>query len=105
MDDRFKVSGWALTIYGAVALITFLFVYIFGITQISNISSLPTGLFLLINIILVINFLALLCGIYLLKKSIVVHKIALPVSLIIMLSVPFGTLVGAIYLIQRFKEP
>ncbi|MBA6263851.1 MULTISPECIES: hypothetical protein [unclassified Colwellia] len=104
MDNQFKISGWAFTIYGAVATCAFLFVYILGISQLSNLDSLPTFLILLINILLVVNFLAWLCGIYLLKQSKTVHKIALPLSIIILLSFPFGTIVGGIYLMQRFKN-
>ncbi|WP_448546454.1 hypothetical protein [Thalassotalea fusca] len=104
MDNQFKVSGIGLTIYGACAVLAFLFAYIFGVTQIPSIQSLPTSIFLLSSILLAINFLALLCGIYLLKQNEAVHKIALPVSIIILLSVPFGTIVGGIYLIQRFQN-
>ena len=62
------------------------------------------SIFLLINTLLAINFLALLCGVYLLKQNEAVHKFVLPVSIIILLSVPFGTIVGGIYLMKRFKN-
>ena len=104
MDNQFKVSGIAFTIYGACAVLAFLFAYTFGVTQLSSVQSLPVSIFLLINILLAINFLALLCGVYLLKQNEAVHKIALPVSIILLLSVPFGTIVGGIYLMQRFKN-
>ena len=104
MNNQFKVSGVAFTIYGAFAVLAFLFVYILGVTQLSSVQSLPVSIFLLINILLAINFLALLCGVYLLKQSEAIHKIALPVSIILLVSVPFGTVVGGIYLMQRFKN-
>ncbi|MDO6427384.1 hypothetical protein Q4489_10185 [Thalassotalea sp. 1_MG-2023] len=104
MENQFKVSGIAYTIYGAFAIIAFVIAYIFGVTQFTNFQSLPVSIFLLINILLAINFLVLLCGIYLLKQNEAVHKIALPMSIIILLSVPFGTIVGGIYLMQRFKN-
>jgi len=42
-------------------------------------------------------------GIYLLKNNKLVHKIAFPVSFAIMVSVPVGTAVGALYLWERHK--
>tara|TARA_Y100000588_G_scaffold384946_1_gene477260 strand:+ start:1382 stop:1699 length:318 start_codon:yes stop_codon:yes gene_type:complete len=104
MDNQFKVSGIAFTIYGACAVLASLCSYIFGVTQLSSVQSLPVSIFLLINTLLAINFLALLCGVYLLKQNEAVHKFVLPVSIIILLSVPFGTIVGGIYLMKRFKN-
>jgi len=64
MDNQFKVSGIAFTIYGACAVLASLCSYIFGVTQLSSVQSLPVSIFLLINTLLAINFLALLCGVY-----------------------------------------
>ena len=104
MDNQFKISGIAFTAYGAFEVLAFLFVYVFGATQLSSIESLPISILLLVNILLAINFLALLCGIYLLKQNQAVHKFALPVSIVLLLSFPFGTFVGGLYLWQRFKN-
>ncbi|RZF82948.1 hypothetical protein EXT46_05715 [Pseudoalteromonas sp. CO325X] len=104
MDNQFKASGVAFTIYGACTVLAFLLTYIFGITLFSGVQSLPISFFLLIYASLAINFLSLLCGLYLLKQNEAVHKIALPVSILILFSVPFGTIVGSIYLMQRFKN-
>lgn len=104
MDKAFKISGIAFTLYGGFTVLIFLAVYMLGVAQLSNIESIPAYLLIVISLLFVIHCLALLCGVYLLKKSAAVHKIALPVSLVILFSVPFGTMTGVIYLIERFKS-
>lgn len=104
MDNNFKVSGMAFTLYGGFTVFVFLAVYLFGASLLSNIQSLPTHLFFIISVLFVINFLALLSGIYLLKNNEVVHKVALPLSIVLLFSVPFGTITGAIYLVERYKS-
>ena len=104
MENRFKLSGVAFTLYGFVAAVSFVGFYIFGATQLSSLDNMPLLLLFIINLLFAINLLSLLCGIYLLKQNEAVHKLALPVSILILLSVPFGTIVGGIYLIQRYKH-
>ncbi|WP_220465376.1 MULTISPECIES: hypothetical protein, partial [unclassified Colwellia] len=68
------------------------------------VQSIPSGIKLLVSLLFVVNLLAFLCGIYLLKENTVVHKFALPVSIVMLLSFPFGTFVGGLYLWERFKS-
>ncbi|MGB1198067.1 MAG: hypothetical protein ACPG46_03410 [Thalassotalea sp.] len=103
MNNPFKVSGIALTAYGAFEIIVFLYSYYGSATPINSIAKLPISMLLLICLLLAVNLLAFLCGIYLLNRNEAVHKIALPVSVVLLLSLPFGTIVGGIYLVQRYK--
>jgi hypothetical protein len=104
MDNQFKISGWAFTVYGAIVVLAFMFAYYYGVTQYLNVQSIPSGIKLLVSLLFVVNLLAFLCGIYLLKENTVVHKFALPVSIVMLLSFPFGTFVGGLYLWERFKS-
>ncbi|MFD1621568.1 hypothetical protein [Thalassotalea marina] len=104
MDNQYKISGLAFTLYGALSTIVFLAIYIFGGITLSDTSKLPLLVLLMINIMLAVNFLCFLCGIYLLKQNKTVHSIAMPLSVILLLSIPFGTIVGSLYLIERFRK-
>ena len=101
MENKFVFSGWAFIFFGALNVLGLLFSYSF----IVNIgSSFEAIMLILINVLIVVSFLTFLSGIYLLKNNSLVHKIALPVSFAIMVSVPVGTAVGALYLWERHKN-
>jgi len=101
MKNDYAVSGWALSIYGAFNVLVLFLSYSFIVNQFDEIKGIALLVVVFLNLFIVLGFLALLCGIYLLKGNSSVHKFALPVSIAIMLSVPVGTLVGALYLWQR----
>jgi hypothetical protein len=101
MDNKFVFSAWAFIFFGAFNVLGLLFSY----SYIVNIgSSSEVIILILASVLIVVSFLAFLCGIYLLKNNGLVHKIALPVSIAIMVSVPVGTAVGALYLWQRHEN-
>ena len=104
MENKFVVSGWALSLFGAVNILGLLYSYSFvmGIASVSGVMQIL--LLTIISLSIVVSFLALLSGIYLLKNNDAVHKVALPVSFAIMISVPIGTVVGALYLWQRYES-
>jgi len=104
MDNKFKVSGIAFTLYGVLAVLAFISKYMFGVNQLSNIQTLPTIVVFMGSLFSVVHLLALLCGVYLLKKNEAVHKIALPISIVILFIIPFGTITGVIYLMERYKN-
>ena len=101
MDNKFVLSAWAFIFFGAFNVLGLLFAYSF----IVNIgSSSEIIILILASVLIIVSFLAFLCGIYLLKNNGLVHRIALPVSFAIMVSVPVGTAVGALYLWQRYEN-
>tara|TARA_R110002124_G_scaffold158502_2_gene325611 strand:- start:131 stop:481 length:351 start_codon:yes stop_codon:yes gene_type:complete len=104
MENKFVFSGWALSLFGAVNIVGLLYGYSF-VTSIASSSGVTQILLLtLISLSIAVSFLALLSGVYLLKNNDAVHKVALPVSFAIMISVPIGTAVGALYLWQRYES-
>ncbi len=104
MDDQFKLSGWAMTLYGFATLSAFIYILFLSITQLSLFESFSFVVSVLLFIIFLINVLPLLCGLHLLKHNKNIHKLALPTSVVIMLAFPVGTVVGGIYLWQRYKN-
>jgi len=103
MDNQFKESGWAFVIYGSFSFLVSLAVYVF-ITFLTHNSDISFLISLLLGIFLVFSFLILLCGLQLLKGNKGVHKVALPLSIITLFNAPVGTIVGGLYLWQRFKN-
>ena len=101
VENKYVISGWALSIYGAFNLCVLLMSYSFVVNTFNSIEGMVLFVVVLINLFIVLGFLALLCGIYLLKNNGAVHRLALPVSIAIMFNIPVGTLVGALYLWQR----
>ncbi|WP_286235398.1 hypothetical protein [Thalassotalea sediminis] len=104
MENDFRVSGWAYFVYGAVSLIGFVIAFLFGVTQMPSYIALPFYIHALVNIVLVLNVFVLLSGYYLIKQNTNVHKFAFPIALVLLLSVPVGTVVGFLYLYQRAKN-
>lgn len=94
----FSLSGWLFSIYGGTFLVFFLG---FNNFIVSKVSVLPFPIHIFIYCVITLNFLTLLCGIYLLKENENVHKVTLPIAFFILLSFPLGTLVGGVYLYQR----
>lgn len=104
MENKYKISGWALTIYGAVSLITLLFGYSSFSNHFGPIDGMYFLLLALLNLFIAFGFLAFLCGIYLLKNNSAVHRVALPVAVVSMFSFPIGTIAGGLYLWQRHEN-
>jgi hypothetical protein len=104
MENKYVISGWALSIYGAFNVLGLLLSYSFVVKHFGSIEGMALLALVFLNLFIALGFLALLCGIYLLKNNSGVHKLALPVSIAIMLSIPVGTLVGALYLWQRHEN-
>jgi fumarate reductase subunit D len=104
MDDQFKLSGWAMTLYGLATFSAFIYVLFLTITQLSLFESFSFVVNVLLLIMFLINVLPLFCGFHLLKHNKNIHKLALPTSVIIMLAFPVGTVVGGLYLWQRYKN-
>ena len=88
MENRYQISGWALTIYGAFNVIGFMLSYSYVAKLFASLSGISLLALVIINVLIAVSFLAFLCGIFLLKNNSAVHKIALPVSIVILLSVP-----------------
>ncbi|WP_293749221.1 hypothetical protein [uncultured Paraglaciecola sp.] len=101
MENRYQPSGWALSIYGVFNVLGLILSYAYVIKFFTSLSGISLLALIFVNLLIAIGFLAFLCGIYLLKNNDAVHKFALPVSVVILLSFPTGTLAGALYLWQR----
>lgn len=101
MKNKYAISGWALSIYGAFNVLVLFLSYSFVVSHFGEIEGMTLVVVIFLNLFIALGFLSLLCGIYLLKDNSSVHKFALPVSVAIMLNVPVGTVVGALYLWQR----
>lgn len=99
VSEQYKFSGWFFVSYGVFVLGSYLIASPHLGWYYSSLS--VTGLVLTYAMI-VAHCLSLFCGVYLLKHNPKVHKIALPVSIFLMLNFPFGTLTGGIYLYERF---
>ena len=97
-----------MTLYGLATFSLFIYAYFTMVTQISIFESLSffTSILaiLLLIVIFLISFLPLFCGVQLLKENVKCHKLAFPVSIIIMLAFPLGTAVGGLYLWQRYRN-
>lgn len=99
INDQFKFSGWAFSIYGGLSSFGLLAV-VFPLLDPGSVStgSPSTPIYVLYGILLATHLLALLSGICLLKQHPFAHKLALPASFFIMMSFPIGTIIGVYYL-------
>ncbi|WP_218353977.1 hypothetical protein [Alteromonas lipotrueiana] len=104
MEHEYKISGIALAVYGGVSLVILVFFYRFFIAEVHFVDYFLILFLSLLVFHIVASFLALLSGIYLIKGNELAHRFALPVSVIILFSVPVGTIVGAVYLWQRLQH-
>jgi hypothetical protein len=105
VNDQYKFSGWAFSIYGGLTSISLLSVayFVLGPNSLST-SSPPTVLFVFYGVLIATHLLAFLGGILLLKQHPFAHKIALPASFLIMMSFPVGTIIGGNYLWWWFQD-
>jgi len=105
MNDQFKLSSWAFSIYGGLTSISLLLVaYIVLEPNSLSMRSPPTGLFVFYSVQFAIHLVAFSSGILLLKQNPFAHKLALPASLLILISFPVGTIIGLMYLWRWFPE-
>lgn len=104
MENKYKISGWALSIYGAMSLITLLFGYSLLLNYFGPIGGIYFLFLAIYNLFIALGFLAFLCGVYLLKNNSAVHRIALPVAVVSIFSFPAGTIAGGLYLWQRHEN-
>ncbi|WDE08713.1 hypothetical protein SG34_032940 [Thalassomonas viridans] len=102
MEDKFKVCGWAFTIYGIILLSVSIILYVTLINN-SLLNVMPFN-YMLFTFVFVVGLLTFLCGIYIFKGNPNVHKIALPISVLALINFPIGTVVGGLYLWLRFKN-
>ena len=100
-NNGFKMSGWMLMGYGIFYV--FVFFALNGYIN-SNFGPLKTEYYILMYLVLIVNFIALLCGFYILKGNEKIHRVAFPLSIIIILNFPFGTVAGTTYLFERQKN-
>lgn len=99
MDEQYKYSGLTMLSYGVFSFLTCVMFHYY--TYALRYS--PYAIAFAYTI-MVISFLSILCGVYLVKRNTNVHKIALPVSLLILFNFPFGTIAGSFYLWERFRN-
>jgi hypothetical protein len=105
MNNQYKLSGWAFSIYGGLTSISLLSVaYIVLEPNSLSMRAPPTALFIFYGVQFATHLAAFLGGILLLKQNPFAHKIALPASLFILLSFPVGTIIGLMYLWRWFPE-
>lgn len=103
MNKKFEISGWSFIAYGVLFSIT----SILALLMLSKFDdSFPhIGIFHAFFVFgVAINILTVFCGAGLLMGKEYVHKIALPVSIFLLLNVPVGTVVGGIYLWQKLQK-
>jgi len=104
MDDKFKLSAWAMILYGIATFSAFIYALFLSLTQLALFESFSFVVSVLLLTVFLINVLPLFCGVHLLKQNNNIHKLALPTSIIILLAFPVGTLVGSLYLWQKYKK-
>ena len=104
MEYKFEMSGWAFSVFGAVSMVGLLYGYFFVADVVSAFGIKYAFILVIMGVSLAVSFMTFLSGIYLLKNNEAVHKVALPISFAIMISVPVGTAVGALYLWQRHES-
>ncbi|MEE2000912.1 hypothetical protein QWY20_05560 [Alkalimonas sp. MEB108] len=102
--QQYSMAGWAFAIYGGSGVLWFFNLQLLDISYQPFLHLLPIPFLLHVNLILMIDFLTLLCGIYLLKQHDSVHRVALPVAMINLLALPIGTMVGGLYLWFYYKR-
>ncbi|MCC5826327.1 hypothetical protein [Alkalimonas sp.] len=100
---QYRMAGWAFVLYGGAGVLWFFNLRLLDMSYQPFLHLLPIPFLLHVNLMLMIDFLTLLCGIYLLKQHEPVHRLALPVALVNLLALPIGTLVGGLYLWLYFK--
>ena len=103
MQNKFKMSGFALSLYGALTLIPILAFYPYFSKYVTSLSQFCWFQIGLMNLVMIVSFLSLLSGVFLLKNNAAAHRFAFPISVVLLLSFPFGTIAGAIYLWQRHE--
>ena len=103
MDNPYQASGWAFTVYGALS-----FIPLAGIYLILNPGpfdwSFDSPFLTIISLVVLLNALSIYCGVLLIKGSVWIHKLALPVAVFTLFNMPVGTLVGALYLWQSYQD-
>jgi len=102
VEDKYKVCGWAFSIYGTILLSLSIILYSVFLEH-SFLNEMTLN-YVIFAAIFIVGLITLLCGIYIFKGNPKVHKIALPISVLALLNVPFGTVVGALYLWLRYKN-
>jgi len=102
LKNYYKVTGYAFILYGFLGLAISIY---FG----SNSDGLAFNnfntifVYVLYCLFITVHFLAFLSGFYLIKGAPKVHKVALPIAIIIMLNFPIGSAIGGFYLWQYSK--
>jgi hypothetical protein len=104
MENKFVISGWAFSLFGAICTVGLLYGYSFATNVASTFGMTYVVILILISVSIAVSFMTFLTGVFLLKNNNAVHKVALPISFAIMISVPVGTAVGALYLWQRYES-
>ncbi len=100
MGDKYKLSGWAMTLLGIVKISTFIVVLVAFEIPLSVISDLDVEANITLFFIVLMSVLVLICGVQLIKQNHKIHRLALPVSIILLLGFPIGTIVGGLYLLE-----
>jgi len=98
MEDKYKICGWAFSIYGALILVFSAFVYSIISIEIGSLD------FIFFIAAFVLGLLTFLCGVLIFKGNKYRHKIALPIAVLSLVNIPLGTLVGGFYLWLRYVK-
>jgi len=105
MERSFKESGWTFLVCGSFAVCWSLYLYFLSFHEHPLLDfGLNFSFYSILSVLLVFYSSIALCGFYLIKGNSNVHKIALPLSIVLLVFFPVGTVIGGIYLWQRYKN-
>ncbi|ROS05412.1 hypothetical protein EDC56_0942 [Sinobacterium caligoides] len=107
MENKYKVPAVLFIIDGvltALSILLFIGMVVFFVGLTFDLEAEEVLILFLIGLTTLFALLKVIVGAYLLKQREGVHKFALPLAVLSLLSFPLGTISGALYLYQRFRR-
>ncbi|SHF19592.1 hypothetical protein SAMN04487965_1601 [Microbulbifer donghaiensis] len=110
MSREERISGWLIIVYASFMLLVLSAAFLIFFANFGEVVvSAPASLFSIYGTALLffilINLLGLIAGILVVRGEDSASRLALPFSIVSILNVPVGTLVGGFYLWQYLRKP
>ncbi|WP_346839366.1 hypothetical protein [Microbulbifer sp. SAOS-129_SWC] len=110
MSKEKLIAGWMIIIYSAFMVISLLSGFSMMFAQFGEAIASQPGSFLGLSatfllLFTLVNFVGIFAGILVIKDSKYAVNLALPFSIVSILNIPVGTLVGGFYIWQNLRKP